>query len=150
MVCSERRVFLVVLTISLLMPACISAASEDGAALFEKNCAICHKAEQAQNRTPTPQALMRLSKTAILGALEGGVMKVQGAALSPAQRQSLAFANLVSSARQRTGGALTIVVAPGGQRLAAPYPRTVENVTAGQWNEVAARNNRVEFSVIAD
>ena len=78
------------LAIPLFSLICAAAPFEDGAALFDKNCAVCHKAEQAQNRTPTPQMLMRLSKTAILNALDGGVMKVQGAALTPAQREAIA------------------------------------------------------------
>ncbi len=69
-------------------------------------------------------------------------------ALSPAQRQSLAFANLASSAHLRTGGAINVVVLddPADNRIAVPYPAATAGVTAGQWNEVAARNNRVELT----
>lgn len=69
-------------------------------------------------------------------------------ALGPAQHQSLAFANLASSIRRRTAEALTVEVAPGGDRLAATYPRPADNATAGQWNEIAAQNSRVEFRMI--
>jgi CheY-like chemotaxis protein len=69
-------------------------------------------------------------------------------ALSPAQRQSLAFANLASSAHLRTAGAINVVVLddPADNRIAVPYPAATAGVTAGQWNEIAARNNRVEFT----
>jgi CheY-like chemotaxis protein len=69
-------------------------------------------------------------------------------ALSPAQRQSLAFANLASSAHLRTGGAINVMVLddPADNRIAVPYPAATAGVTAGQWNEIAARNNRVEFT----
>jgi polyvinyl alcohol dehydrogenase (cytochrome) len=61
----------------------------DGKALFEKNCALCHKPD-ANNRTPTLAALKWLPHAAILTALESGSMKTQGAALSAAERQAIA------------------------------------------------------------
>jgi hypothetical protein len=72
-------------------------------------------------------------------------------ALSPAQRQSLAFANLASSVRVRTSGAISVAVSddPGDARVLVPYPVGAQGVTAGQWNEIAMRNNRVEFSAAA-
>lgn len=66
--------------------------------------------------------------------------------LSPAQRQSLAFANLASSMRQSAAGAITLEAVKGDERQAAQYPTSAANVTAGEWNEAAARNNRVEFT----
>jgi CheY-like chemotaxis protein len=68
--------------------------------------------------------------------------------LPPAQRQSLAFANLVASLRQESGGALTVEVAHEGRRPAVPYPNAEQlpRVTAGEWNRIAAQNNRVEFA----
>ena len=71
-------------------------------------------------------------------------------ALTSQQRQSLTFANLVAGVRQRSAGAITVVIdnAPS-TRLAAQYPPRTESVTAGEWNRVAAANNRVEFSAEA-
>jgi CheY-like chemotaxis protein len=68
--------------------------------------------------------------------------------LPTAQRQSLAFANLVASLRQESGGALTVEVAHEGRRPAVPYPGAdqLPRVTAGEWNRIAAQNNRVEFA----
>jgi len=69
-------------------------------------------------------------------------------ALSGQQRQSLAFANLVAAARQRTAGAITVALeSTGTAHPVTPYPARTEAVTAGEWNKVAAANNRVEFSV---
>jgi CheY-like chemotaxis protein len=67
--------------------------------------------------------------------------------LTAAQRQSLAFANLVSSVRQDTGDSLTIDVAHEGRRPVVPYPKGEQGarLTAGEWNKIAAQNNRVEF-----
>ncbi len=65
-----------------------------------------------------------------------------------AARQPLAFANLVASVRQRTGGAIELELAPGARdRVAVSYP-TIEQSTAGQWNAAAQANNRIEISVI--
>ncbi len=63
------------------------------------------------------------------------------------QRQSLAFANLTAGIRQRTGGAITVAIETGASvRPSAAYPTRSETLTAGDWNKVAAANNRVEFS----
>ena len=69
-------------------------------------------------------------------------------ALGNAQRQSVAFANLVASAAQRSGGTLDIEVVNLGRDAAASYPVQGEATTAGQWNEVAARHHRVEFRAV--
>ena len=63
------------------------------------------------------------------------------------QRQSLAFANLIAGIRQRTGGAITVAIETGTNagRPANAYPARSESLTAGEWNKVAAANNRVEF-----
>lgn len=67
--------------------------------------------------------------------------------LSPAQRQSLAFANLAASVRRRSGGAISVAVVDSGEVVPVHF-RAGELATAGEWNELAARNNRVEFVVL--
>lgn len=66
--------------------------------------------------------------------------------LPSAQRQSLAFANLVSSLRP--DGGLTVEVAHEGRRPSVPYPAADQlvSMSAGEWNRIAAQNNRVEFA----
>jgi hypothetical protein len=68
--------------------------------------------------------------------------------LSSQQRESLAFANLVDGVRQRTAGAITVALESQatGAGAGAPYPTRSDTLTAGEWNRVAAANNRVEFS----
>ena len=68
--------------------------------------------------------------------------------LSAAQRQSLPFANLVSSLRQGKDESLRVEVEHEGRRPAVPYPRgdQLAKVTAGDWNKIASQNNRVEFA----
>lgn len=67
----------------------VFAQAPNGQDVFEKNCALCHN-PNATNRTPTADALKRLTNSAILTALETGSMKAQGSALSTAQRQAVA------------------------------------------------------------
>jgi hypothetical protein len=66
--------------------------------------------------------------------------------LGSQQRQSLAFANLVASVRQRTAGAISVVIDnSGASHSALPYPQRSDALTAGEWNRAAAANNRVDF-----
>src|SRR6266480_4913788 len=62
--------------------ACIALAAQardaqDGAALYQKNCAGCH--DSGASRVPSRQALKRLSPERILLALESGTMMMMGA-----------------------------------------------------------------------
>ncbi len=67
--------------------------------------------------------------------------------LSGQQRQSIAFANVIAGVRQRTAGAIMVVLeSAGSSRTAAQYPPRNESLTAGEWNRAAAANNRVEFA----
>src|SRR5277367_2135711 len=64
-------------------------ASAEGKALFEKNCAVCHKAG-AVGRTPLPDALAKLPKEKIIESLTSGTMRAQGVDLTPEQRAAIA------------------------------------------------------------
>jgi hypothetical protein len=70
--------------------------------------------------------------------------------LTAAQRQSLGFANLVSTIKQETEDAVTIEVAYIGRRPNVAYPDSDRSTkaTAGDWNRAAALNNRVEFAAL--
>jgi len=76
-------------TLAFLASAALLTAAPDGAALFEANCAGCHKPD-ADNRTPKVDALKRVPNQAIVTVLETGSMKAQASALSPAERQAIA------------------------------------------------------------
>jgi hypothetical protein len=69
-------------------------------------------------------------------------------ALSPAQRQSVDFANFVATLRRRTEGAIVVESASAGRRSPVLYPEQGESSTAGDWNAVAGQNNRVEFRAV--
>jgi CheY-like chemotaxis protein len=70
--------------------------------------------------------------------------------LTSSQRQSLAFANLISTIKQQTGDSLAIEVISAGRRPSVPYPEgeRLNKGTAGEWNRIAAQNNRVEFAAL--
>jgi hypothetical protein len=68
--------------------------------------------------------------------------------LSPAQRQSVAFANFAATLGQRTGGAITVEIVNAGRRNPVEYPEQGEHSTAGEWNGVGTQNNRVEFRLV--
>jgi CheY-like chemotaxis protein len=70
-------------------------------------------------------------------------------ALATPQRQSLAFANQLASARRDRDVAFTIDVVHEGHQpsTAEPDPEVAAKMTARELNRIAALNNRVEFSV---
>jgi polyvinyl alcohol dehydrogenase (cytochrome) len=73
----------------LLFCALVAASGQDGKALFEAHCALCHK-PGANDRAPLPEALKERPNASIVVALESGIMRTQGAALSAAERQAIA------------------------------------------------------------
>ncbi len=77
------------LIVSLAVLSRLAAQAPDGEALYKKNCAICHEVGGV-TRAPARNALARMSPEIILDALEAGIMKSQGEALSVAERRLLA------------------------------------------------------------
>ena len=64
---------------------------------------------------------------------------------SISQRQSVAFANMIATARENSSGKLDIQISAGtADETLTPYPPAGESLTAGDWNRAAAVNNRVE------
>ncbi len=68
--------------------------------------------------------------------------------LSVQQRQSTSFTSFLSGFNP--SGNIQIQLADGGRQLATAYPPQLPTLKAGEWNLSAARNNRVEFSAIAN
>jgi hypothetical protein len=69
--------------------------------------------------------------------------------ISTGDEQSVGFANFISGSPLVNDLGIEIEVAALGREDSIrrfPYPPTVE--TAGEWNAIAARNNRVEFSLL--
>jgi CheY-like chemotaxis protein len=64
---------------------------------------------------------------------------------SASQRQSVAFANMLATARQNSGGKIDVQISAGNSdEVVTAYPPASDTLTAGEWNRVAAANNRVE------
>src|SRR5579864_241860 len=75
--------------VGMLLVACAWAIAQDGAALFEKNCAGCHRPD-SKTRAPLRETMAHMTRTAIVAALETGNMKEQASALSARERQAIA------------------------------------------------------------
>lgn len=68
-----------------------------------------------------------------------------------AEQQSVAFGNFMSSYQDDLTNHINIeVVAKGRGNPAMPYPDSEGNTTAGEWNRVAAYNNRVVIKLLAE
>lgn len=64
----------------------------------------------------------------------------------PAQRESLAFANLVAESRRESAGAIDVRVLAGDPNdTAIAYPTVAAGLTAADWNRAGYANNRVEL-----
>jgi polyvinyl alcohol dehydrogenase (cytochrome) len=77
--------FLLLLLVAMGRPL----AAQDGEALYDTHCAICHEAG-GESPAPGRDTLRQMSPEQILGALERGVMRAQGGERSRAERRVLA------------------------------------------------------------
>lgn len=74
-----------------------------------------------------------------------------GEALESGARQSVAFANFINIVDEQTDGQIRYsVVSHGNEQPLIAYPAPVSGVTAGEWNEIARANNRVEITLQPD
>ena len=71
----------------LLIGALLHA--QDGAAIFQRECAACHNGA-ADSRAPSREVLAQRSPEGILQALSAGTMRPQGAHLSGNERRAVA------------------------------------------------------------
>ena len=66
-------------------------------------------------------------------------------------RQSVSFANFINVASERTGGRIRFDIASlGNMQPDVSYPDVRPGLSAGFWNDIAARNNRVVVSLLPD
>lgn len=79
------------------------AAPPTGAQLYQTRCAVCHSSSVAE--APRFEALQLLPTDAIIAALQTGVMKTQGATLTPDERR------LVAEYISKIGKSQTAIVA---------------------------------------
>jgi hypothetical protein len=75
----------------------------------------------------------------------------QAEAIERGLRQSVSFANFLNVAEERTGGRIRFDIASlGNLQPDSNYPSARTGLTAGLWNEIAARNSRVVISLFPD
>jgi CheY-like chemotaxis protein len=67
-------------------------------------------------------------------------------ALTAGQRQSNDYVGIVTNAAQVSRGAIQITTLNGGRKQAIAYPPQTDTLTAGAWNQAAARNQRLEIT----
>jgi polyvinyl alcohol dehydrogenase (cytochrome) len=117
----SRLLALFLLSIAVSTPA---AAQTPGEALFERHCAMCHVGGDT-GRAPNRAALSERTPEAILNALVSGVMRSQAAALTDAERRSVA--------EYLAGRALGTENPTGVGRCAAPPP-IADPLQGPRWN----------------
>jgi CheY-like chemotaxis protein len=65
---------------------------------------------------------------------------------STSGRESVAFANMIATARQASGGKIDVQISAGNaEETLTPYPPVSDTLLAGEWNRVALANNRIEL-----
>src|SRR5215467_613263 len=85
--CGQRWIVLVILLFAAFNIRG-SAQANDGAAIYKKQCALCHD-NSAMTRAPSPAALKMMSPENVLRALETGRMKDQGQLLNATQKRTI-------------------------------------------------------------
>lgn len=66
-------------------------------------------------------------------------------------RQSVAFANFINLASARSDGRVRYeIISLGHSSPLVSYPVGVDTVTAAEWNDIAASNNRIDVSIYPD
>ena len=124
----KRHLFL------LLVLSCASSA-QNGAALYQKHCAMCH--DSAQGHAPTVQSLRAMSDTALLRALETGMMREQAKDLSAQERQALVTYLNLGSHKAEAGAAI-----PASAYCSSPF---AWDGRAPSWNGFGAGLTNTRF-----
>lgn len=93
----------------------------------------------------------RLADNAMMAQDCDAVGVAAGEAYELGLGQSVAFANFIRQADQRSAGRIRYeIVSMGSADPLIDYPATIEGMSAGAWNRIAGANNRVEITIVAD
>jgi polyvinyl alcohol dehydrogenase (cytochrome) len=110
-------------------PPGMQVGTEFGFAIFQQQCMGCHGNPNAPLKAPEPSALRQLTPEAILDALTTGAMKVQGQALSDAQKKQVS-----ESLSGRPLGTATEGEAANMPNRCATNPPLPNPSSAAAWN----------------
>jgi polyvinyl alcohol dehydrogenase (cytochrome) len=91
--------------------------------IFEQNCALCRN--NPATRAPTRSSLHAMLPAFIVEALTNGIVKTQGAALSPEQRVALA--------EFLTGRKIGAEAPMAGRCISSPGPLSIDGPTFNGW-----------------
>jgi polyvinyl alcohol dehydrogenase (cytochrome) len=130
------RKLLFVLVPATLACAVTLAATDEGAALYSQHCAQCH--DTGANRAPLLDDLEALTSDEILSALQGGVMRKQGAALTLSEREALS--EFLSAGAAGTGAAAN------GSPASAANAASAAAAPAAAMRALARRSNLCRFT----
>ncbi len=103
-------------------------AAPDGADLYKKHCAACH--ETPQTRAPARDSLAKMEPQAVVASLSSGAMAHQGAALTAADRRTLA--EFLSG--KSLAAAATSKVEEGSAGLCPPGSPAFRPLSGPSWN----------------
>jgi len=102
-----------------------AAGRAAGSAVFERECASCHRQTSATSEAPSAEVLRQLAPDAIVTALTSGRMRVQGERLSENERRAVAEF-LTGRSVDATSTSIT-------NRCASTSPMPAE-IQGSQWN----------------
>ena len=124
-----RFVLPLALAAAITAPASSTRAqTPDGDTVFGQHCAICHEHPTPENKAPPRDVLATLGPDAIFASLTEGNMRIQGQALTPAERTTVAERIAGRPLTPATAGAAS---APTG--LCTGGPLDLRNATS-VWN----------------
>jgi polyvinyl alcohol dehydrogenase (cytochrome) len=136
-----RRALIVVTCLLVGVPALVSAQTPapDGERVYQQHCATCH--EGSMPRMPSRDALRKMAPESIETELSSFAMRRQAAALSPAERRSVAAYLTGRSAESYRGPLETI-----GKQAYCTTASTRDALSGPAWNGwgIDAENSRAQ------
>lgn len=111
--------------------------AQDGAAVYQKRCAMCH--DSPKGRIPSVEALRAMSNAAILRALETGAMREQAKDLSTQERQAVAAYLASGGSKPVTASAM-----PASAYCSARSSSAATS-SGADWNGFGANLNNTRF-----
>ena len=110
---------------ALLLSSPLLLTAQDGATLYQRNCATCH--DGGMDRAPARESLKGMSAERVLAAMESGPMITMAVRLSAGERRTLA--EFVTQKSLSQG----LSLAPPAQAMCKTAPAAM-NLSGPLWN----------------